>query len=179
MRAGREVRALWGIVVCAAAVWACETTRNPGGIRRAQTPRKQKRTATGDSQDIAGGLNFTVTASDNLSLATIRLTYSGGYIAGPIDTNFTKQTQTVTIPVTITFPSNSGAGGNILIVGRAIDGAGNFAEDTLRLFLVNIQALKVFLIAPTPGGVTSQGRNFQAQVIAVHRSGTRQMGLVP
>ncbi len=178
MRAGRQVRALWGIVVCAAAVWACETTRNPGGIQRDLTPPKIKLTATRDSQDIAGGLNFTVTASDNLSLATIRLTYSGGYIAGPIDTNFTKQTQTVTIPVTITFPSNSGAGGNILIVGRAIDGAGNFAEDTLRLFLVNIQALKVFLIAPTPGAVASQGRNFQVQVIAVQRSGIRKIGFV-
>jgi hypothetical protein len=178
MRAGREVRALWGIVVCVAAVWACETTRNPGGIQRDLTPPKIKLTATRDSQDIAGGLNFTVTASDNLSLATIRLTYSGGYIAGPIDTNFTKQTQTITIPVTITFPSNSGAGGNILIVGRAIDGAGNFAEDTLRLFLVNIQALKVFLIAPTPGAVASTGRNFQVQVIAVQRSGIRKIGFV-
>src|SRR5712692_1613699 len=178
MRAGREVRALWGIVVCAAAVWACETTRNPGGIQRDLTPPKIKLTATRDSQDIAGGLNFTVTASDNLSLATIRLTYSGGYIAGPIDTNFTKQTQTITIPVSITFPSNSGAGGNILIVGRAIDGAGNFAEDTLRLFLVNIQALKVFLIAPSPGAVASTGRNFQVQVIAVQRSGIRKIGFV-
>src|SRR5467141_979498 len=178
MRAGRGVRALWGTVVCAAAVWACETTRNPGGIQRDLTPPTIKLTATRDTQDISGGLNFTVTASDNLSLATIRLTYSGGYIAGPKDTNFTKQTQTITIPVTVSFPSNSGAGGNILIVGRAIDGAGNFAEDTLRLFLVNVQALKVFLITPTPGAVASQGRNFQVQVIGVQRSGIRKIGFV-
>src|SRR5260370_35251359 len=128
MRAGREVRPVGGIVVWAAAVWACETPRNPGGIQRDLTPPKIKLTATRDTQDIAGGLNFTVTASDNLSLATIRLTYSGGYIAGPIDTNFTKQTQTITIPVTITFPSNSGPGGNIPAVGRPVGGPGNVAE---------------------------------------------------
>ena len=88
MRAGRSGRALWGIVVCAAAVWggACETTRNPGGIQRDLTPPNITLTTARDTQDIAGGLSFTISASDNLSLKTIRLTYSGGYIAGPAAT---------------------------------------------------------------------------------------------
>src|SRR3989441_9241578 len=175
MRAGRSGQALWGIVVCAAAVWACETTRNPGGIQRDLTPPNITLTAVKDTQDIAGGLNFTVTASDNLSLKTIRLTYSGGYLAGPLDTTFITQTKSITFQKTITFPASSGAGGNVRIVGRAIDGAGNFAEDTLFIFLSNVHALKVFLIAPTPGAVASTGRNIQVQVVAVPNSGIRKI----
>src|SRR3989442_1564372 len=178
MRAGRGGAALWGIVVCAAAVWACETTRNPGGVQRDLTPPNITLTAVKDTQDIAGGLSFTVTASDNLSLKTIRLTYSGGYIAGPLDTTFITQTKSITFQKTITFPASSGAGGNVRIVGRAIDGAGNFAEDTLFIFLANVQALKVFLIAPTPGAVASTGRNIQVQVVAVQNSGIRKIGFV-
>src|SRR2546428_6222664 len=167
MRAGRSGQALWGIVVCAAAVWACETTRNPGGIQRDLTPPNITLTAVKDTQDIAGGLSFTVTASDNLSLKTVRLTYSGGYIAGPLDTTFITQTKSITFQKTITFPANSGAGGNLRIVGRPIDGAGDFAEDTLILFLANGQALKGVLIAPPPRAGASTGRNIQVQVVAV------------
>src|SRR3989442_15790910 len=76
----------------------------------------------------------------------------------------------------ITYPANSGAGGNVRIVGRAIDGAGNFAEDTLIIFLANVQALKVFLIAPTPGAVASTGRNIQVQVVAGQNSGIPKIG---
>jgi len=176
MRAGRGVRALWGIVVCAAAVWACETTRNPGGVQKDLTPPNITLSTARDTEDIAGGLSFTVTASDNLSLKTIRITYSGGYIAGPVDTTFIAQTKSITYVRTVTFPASSGAGGNVMIVGRAIDGAGNFAEDTLFIFLANVQALKVFLIAPTPGAVASTGRNIQVQVVAVQNSGIRKIG---
>src|SRR5438128_80814 len=180
MRAGRSVRALWGIVVCVAAIWggACETTRNPGGIQRDLTPPNITLTAVKDTEDIAGGLSFTVTASDNLSLKTIRLTYSLGYQAGPVDTIFITQTKSIAYTKTITFPANSGAGGNVMIVGRAIDGAGNFAEDTLFIFLANVQALKVLLIAPTAGAVASSGRNIQVQVVAVQNSGIRKIGFV-
>jgi hypothetical protein len=37
-------------------------------------------------------------------------------------------------------------GGNIQIIGRATDGAGNFAEDTITIFLNNVQALRVQLV---------------------------------
>ena len=38
MLQGRGVRALWGSGVLLAAVWACETARNPAGIQRDLTP---------------------------------------------------------------------------------------------------------------------------------------------
>jgi hypothetical protein len=176
MRAGRRVRVIWGIGVCAAAVWACETTRNPGGIQRDITAPVISLSASKDTQDIAAGLSFRVDAADNLALKTIRLTFSGGYIAGPVDTNFTGTVKTIVFTKTVTFPSNSGAGGNVMIVARAIDGAGNFSEDTLFLFLANVQALKVFLISPSAGAVASTGRGVPVQVVAVQNSGIRKIG---
>src|SRR5947207_8889251 len=55
----------------ALAIGACETTRNPGGIQRDVTqPNIDLSTAAGDTQDIAGGLRFNVSAIDNLAQAT-------------------------------------------------------------------------------------------------------------
>src|SRR5436309_15898609 len=133
MLQGRGVRALWGTGVLLAAVWACETARNPGGIQRDLTPPTISLTKTPpDTQDISAGLTFAVSATDNLGLKDIRLTYTGGYIA-LTDTVFTTTVTASSIPVHITPPSN--AGGLIRIVGRATDGAGNSAEDTLFIFL--------------------------------------------
>jgi hypothetical protein len=170
-----------GLAVASVAVWACETARNPGGVQRDLTlPVITLSNTVGDTQDIAGGLHFTVNASDNLALKTIRLTFSGGFVSGPLDSNFVGQIQTVTITKNLTFPANSGAGGSIQIVGRAIDGAGNFAEDTLFIFLSNLQALRVLLIAPTatPPAVASTGLGIPVQVVAVQNSGIRKIGFV-
>ncbi len=168
-----------GLAVASAAVWACETARNPGGVQRDLTlPSITLSNTVGDTQDIAGGLQFTVNASDNLALKTVRLTFSGGFVSGPLDSNFVGQVQTVTITKNITFPPNSGAGGSIQVVGRAIDGAGNFAEDTLFIFLTNLQALQVLLIEPTQGAVASTGRGIPVEVVAVQNSGIRKIGFI-
>src|SRR2546426_4493174 len=111
MLQGRGVRALWGSGVLLAAVWACETARNPAGIQRDLTPPTISLTkAAPDTQDIAQGLTFSVSATDNLGLKDIRLTYTGGYIA-LTDTVFFSAVTASSIPVHITFPSGSGAGG--------------------------------------------------------------------
>jgi hypothetical protein len=160
-----------------AALAACETARNIGGVQRDLTPPVILLSNTvGDTQDIAKGLQFKIDASDNLSLKTIRVTFSGGYIAGPFDTTFITQTTTKTIAWKTTFPSNSGAGGNIQVIARAIDGAGNFAEDTLFIFLSNVQALRVNILAPVPGAVASTGRGIPVTIVAVQNSGIRKIG---
>ncbi len=175
MRQGRGNRVLWGIGVLAAAVWACETARNPGGVQRDLIPPNITLSNTaGDTQDISGGLNFTVNATDNLGLKDIRLTYSGGI--PPTDTVFFSQVTTITISQKVTFPANSGAGGLIQIVGRATDGAGNFTADTLFIFLSNVQALKVLLVQPSPGAVASSGKYIPIEVIAAQNSGIRRIG---
>src|SRR5712692_836464 len=105
MRQAGVVRAWWGITALVATVWACETTRNPIGSQRDLTPPViVLSNSVGDTQAIAGGLRFTVLANDNLGLKTIRLTYSGGFISGPIDTTFITQVKTITIPKNISFP---------------------------------------------------------------------------
>jgi hypothetical protein len=171
---------LWGIVVSVLALWAgaCETTRNPGGIQHDLTPPAITLSNTaGDTQAIANGLHFNVTATDNLALKSIRLTFSGGLI-GIVDTIFTGTVKSYTAGRTITFPAGSGAGGGITIVARATDGAGNFAEDTIFIFLSNVQALQVTLVSPTAGAVASQGRSIPIEVRAIQASGIAKVGFL-
>ncbi len=176
MRQERRLQAWWGIAVLVGTVWACETTRNPGGIQRDLTPPSIVLSNTvGDTQDIAAGLQFGVAALDNLSLLRIRLIYSGGYLAQE-ETTFVGQVTNVNLAKRVTFPANSGAGGNIRIVGRATDGAGNFNEDTLFIFLANVQALRVTLIQPVVGAVASSGRYIPIQVEAVQNAGVQRVG---
>ena len=177
MRRVRGKRFFLGLGVLVAAVWACETARNPGGIQRDLVPPTITLTTSSDTQQIASGLSFSVSAGDNLGLKDIRLTYAGGYIA-QTDTIFNTTVTTFSSGVSVKFPANSGAGGLITIVGRATDGAGNFTEDTLVIFLSNVQALKVLLLAPATGAVASTGRNIPVEVVAVQLSGIRKVGFL-
>jgi hypothetical protein len=176
MRRVRRSTALLGIASIALAVWACETARNIGGVQRdVIAPTIVLSNTAGDTQDISGGLRFSVSASDNLSLKSIDLTFSGGLIT-TLDTTFISQTKTFAAQETITFPSNSGAGGNIMIVGRATDGAGNFAVDTIFIFLRNVHALSVRLQQPSPGAIASTGKSIVVDVIAVQAEGIQKIG---
>jgi hypothetical protein len=181
MRHARAVLVLWVSCVLALAGGACESARNPGGFQRDLVPptislTDAKTPPAIDTQPIAGGLNFTVGATDNLALNDIRLIFSGGYV-DTIDTVFFNQTlPAVTLPVHIVFPAGSGAGGLITAVGRATDGAGNFAEDTLVIFLSNINALSVVLLSPAPGALASQGKYVPIHVVATQTSGIQRIG---
>ncbi|HVH66941.1 MAG TPA: hypothetical protein VM716_03660 [Gemmatimonadales bacterium] len=177
MRPVRAVQRGWGIAVFACGVTACETARNPGGIQRDVIPPTIVLTPVADTEQIASGLSFRIAASDNLSLKDIRLTYSGGYIA-VTDTVFNQATPSFNQQVTINFPANSGAGGQITITGRATDGAGNFAESTITIFLSNVQALTVTLLAPTVPALASTGKNIQVQVEAKQLGGVERVGFI-
>jgi len=163
------------LVAVAGAVGACETARNPGGILRDVNPPTIVLTPAADTQQIAAGLSFTVNATDNLGLKDIRLTYAGGYIA-QTDTIFNTTVTSYNQGTRITFPPGSGAGGFITIIGRAIDGQGNFAEDTIVVFLSNVQALSVTLLAPTTGAIASPGRNIVVSVRAQQVGGIQRVG---
>jgi hypothetical protein len=180
MRRFTGVTALWGIGALGALALAagCETTRNPGGIQRDVTsPAIVLSNTAGDTQDIAGGLRFNVSAVDNLALKSVNLTFSGGLIA-TLDTTFNGQVKTYSVARTLTFGANSGAGGGIQIIGRATDGAGNFAEDTLTIFLSNVQALRVRLVLPSQGALASTGKGIPVDVIAVQNSGIAKIGFL-
>ncbi|PYP25904.1 MAG: hypothetical protein DMD51_07260 [Gemmatimonadetes bacterium] len=151
---------------------ACETSRNPGGVQRDLiSPTIQL--AGADTQDIKNGLNFSVTATDNLGLKDIQLTYSGGYI-NQTDSVFTSTVTSITLQEKIN--PGSGAGGRIRIIGRATDGAGNFSVDTLFIFLQNIDALRVYLLQPTPGAVGSPGKYIPIHVAGAQKAGVKRIG---
>ena len=68
MRLVTRGTALWGIVALVLAVWACETTRNPGGIQHdVISPVITLSNTAGDTQQIAGGLRFTVSAAETVN----------------------------------------------------------------------------------------------------------------
>ena len=174
----RRSTALLSVSALALGLWACETARNIGGIQRDVTPPSLVLSNTaGDTQDIAGGLRFNVSALDNLALKSVNLTFSGGLI-GNLDTTFIGQVKSYAVGENLTFGANSGAGGNITIIGRATDGAGNFAEDTLNIFLRNVQALQVTLISPSPGAIASQNRSIPIQVHASQNTGIAKIGFL-
>src|SRR3989454_4545847 len=177
MQQMRPVRAWCAIVAFAAVVGACETARNPGGIQRDVNPPSIVLSAAADTQAIASGLSFSVNATDNLGLKDIRITYSGGYLA-QTDTIFNTTVTSYTQGTRVTFPAGSGAGGNITIIGRVTDGAGNFAEDTIVVFLSNVQALSVELLAPTAPAVASTGKNIPVQVHAQQLGGIERIGFI-
>src|SRR5947207_3767748 len=170
MRRGRGL--LWGMCALAGAFWGCETTRNPGGVQRDVVPPTIQ-LAGADTQDIKSGLNFSVAATDNLGLKDVRLTYTGGYL-NQTDTVFTSAVTSLTLQEKIN--PGSGAGGLIRIVGRATDGSGNFAEDTLFVFLQNIDALRVYLLQPSAGAVASQGKYIPIHVAGAQKSGVKRVG---
>src|SRR5207244_12425140 len=131
--------------------------QNPGGVPPDAISPSIALSAA-DTQQIANGLQFTVNATDNLGLKDIRLTYSDPTI-GQTDTIFNTTVTSFNRSTKITFPANSGSGGSITVTGRATDGAGNFTQATTVVFLSNVQALTVDLLAPTAPAVASTGKN--------------------
>src|SRR5207244_5779549 len=130
-----------------------------------------------DTQQIANGLQFSVDASDNLGLKEILVTFSDPTI-GQTDTIFNTTVTSFNKSIKISFPANSGSGGNITITGRATDGAGNFTQATTVVVLKNVQALTVELLAPTAPAVASTGKNIQVQVHAQQLGGLQALGFI-
>src|SRR5436309_2747187 len=176
MQQRRGVRGWCVLVALAGAVGACETARNPGGV---QVDRISPTIAlsAADTQQIANGLQFSVDASDNLGLKEILVTFSDPTIA-QTDTIFNTTVTSFNKSTKITFPANSGSGGSITITGRATDGAGNFTQATTVVFLSNVQALTVDLLAPTAPAVASTGKNILVQVHAQQLGGLARIGFI-
>src|SRR5439155_1148118 len=176
MQQRRGVRGWCVLVALAGAVGACETARNPGGV---QVDRISPTIAlsAADTQQIANGLQFSVAASDNLGLKEILVTFSDPTIA-QTDTIFNTTVTSFNKSTKITFPANSGSGGSITVTGRATDGAGNFTQATTVVFLSNVQALTVDLLAPTAPAVASTGKNILVQVHAQQLGGLARIGFI-
>src|SRR5438874_2522513 len=176
MRQRRGGRGWCVLVALAGAVGACETARNPGGVQLDRISPTIALSAA-DTQQIANGLQFSVDASDNLGLKEILVTFSNPTIA-QTDTIFNTTVTSFNQGTKITFPANSGSGGSITITGRATDGAGNFTQATSVVFLSNVQALTVDLVAPTAPAVAATGKNILVQVHAQQLGGLERIGFI-
>src|SRR5438874_7327006 len=178
MRLVRGSTAILSIGSLALAVYACETTRRINGVQPdTQSPVITLTNSAGATQNISGGLRFTVQATDNLGLKTIDLRFSGG-LNGVLDTIFQTAVTNYAVSHTLPSPASSGNGGNITLIGRATDGRGNFSEDTLTIFLSNVQALQVTLVSPTTGAVASQNRSIPVEVRAIQNTGIAKIGFL-
>ena len=179
MQQARRGTILWGFLVSTLTLSACETSRIQNGIQPDVVSPVITLTNPGsDTQNISQGLQFNVSAIDNLALKSVRVTFSGGLL-GFIDTTFIGTNKTYARSYVLgASVIGTGAGGGITLIGRATDGAGNFGEDTLFIFLVNVQALRVNLLAPSQGAIASQGRSIPVSVEAIQASGIAKIGFL-
>ncbi|MGD2134858.1 MAG: hypothetical protein PVF27_01810 [Gemmatimonadales bacterium] len=129
----------------------------------------------GDTLDVTEGIQFDVTATDNLGLKVLSVSLTGGYLA-QLDSVFTSAVTSVTRSVDIPLPNNTPAGGWVIITASVSDGRDNSASAVDSIFLVNEAALTVELLNPTAGAVTSPGKLIQVNVRARQRDGIRWVG---
>jgi hypothetical protein len=172
----RTVRGPALMLVVALGAAACNEQTVQTGFERDQVaPTVSVDNTSGDTLDVAGGIKFTVAATDNLGLKTLSIALSGGF-TGQIDSTFTTAISSITLAVTITLPANTTAGGNIIVTATATDGNSNTSQSSDTLFLVNSQALAVNLLKPGPGAVTSPGKQLVVEVQANQNTGIKKAG---
>lgn len=164
--------ALAGAVLVAACT---EQQFQPGFQLDESPPTVTIQKTAGDSLDVAQGVNFAVSATDNLGLKSLSIALTGG-LARTIDSVFTTAVTDLTLPVSIVLPTNTTAGGNIVITATATDGSDNGATATDSVFLKNDAALTVTTLAPTDGALTSPSKQIPIQVNATQRAGVRKVG---
>lgn len=128
-----------------------------------------------DTLDIEGGLRFTVSAGDNLGIKNLTVRMEGG-VSLTLDSTFSSQVTSITLPINVQFPSGSVAGGWVLITAQVVDGALNGATAVDSIFLKNAAALLVSLLNPTDNAVTSEGKDLLIRVRATQRDGIRRVG---
>ncbi len=129
----------------------------------------------GDTMDVIQGVSFAVNASDNLGLKTVSVALTGG-LGLSIDTVFTSPVTQFVFPILVVLEANTTAGGVIVITATAVDGSDNTGTATDSVFLVNDDALTIFVDAPTNGALTSAGKQLPVAIRASQRNGIRKVG---
>lgn len=169
----RRAGAALGLALVAA---ACNEQQFQPGVAADLTPPVVVIDKLADTLTVEEGLKFSVAASDNLGLKTLSIETSGGVLVD-IDSVFTTQVTSIVVAVDSQFPSNTTAGGTVVITALATDGAGNSSETaTDSIVLTNIDALIVTLDKPVPGATTAPGKTFPVEVSASQRDGVSVVG---
>ncbi len=131
----------------------------------------------GDTMDVKSGLGFTVSAADNLGLKQISIVFTGGF-TGSVDSIFRTAVTTTTLPVNVTFPNNTTAGGRVYIRVTATDGNNNTSVARDSVYLTNVDALIVQLFRPLPNSVASSGKDVLIVVQANQKDGIKKIGWI-
>lgn len=129
----------------------------------------------GDTLQLADGIIYAVTATDNLGIKDVSVALSAGFTS-QFDTTFTTAITNVTLNFNTPLPANSTAGGVIVITATVTDGNDNVGTAVDSLFLVNAQALTVRVLDPQAGAVTTPGRQIPVNVQATQNTGIRWVG---
>ncbi len=173
----REIRRFSAALACVAfvAFMACNEQRIGGAIAGDQTPPIVAIQTDSDTTTVAQGIGFTVNAVDNLGLKNLSVELTGGLTAR-IDSTFRTAVTSVAIPLQVVLPSNTTAGGIIVITATVLDGNDNAGEAVDSIFLLNDQALIVRLTSPTNGAVTSAGKQLVVRAVATQAEGVAKAG---
>jgi hypothetical protein len=157
---------------------ACNEQRLQGGFAGDLTlPIVSIQKTAGDTLTVDTGIQFEVSALDNLGLRNVTIELSGG-VATTIDSTFNTAVTTVTVPVDLPLDVNSTAGGPVIITATAVDGNDNAASVVDSVFLVNERALVVRVLNPTNGAVTSAGRQLPVRIVATQAEGVTKVGYI-
>lgn len=158
------------------ALAACNEQRIGTGIERDQiAPVATVIKTAGDTLDVQGGIRFAIGAADNLGIRNISVTMSGGYTA-TFDSTFSSAVTSTQWNFDIPLPSNTTAGGVIVISATVTDGNANSTTATDSIVLVNPAALTVNILRPSAGAVSSPGLAIVVEVRATQIDGVQRVG---
>jgi hypothetical protein len=162
----REIRRIGTALGCAAfvALLGCNEQRIGGAVAGDRILPIVAIETDSDTATVAQGIGFTVNAVDNLGLKQLSIELAGG-LTTRIDSVFRSAVTNIAIPVQVVLPTNTTAGGTILITATAVDGNDNASSAVDSVFLLNEAALIVRLTSPTDGAVTSAGKQLIVSLV--------------
>lgn len=121
-------------------------------------------------------LAFTVTATDNIGLKTVRVRLTGS-VTTAFDSTFTAAITTVAVPLTIRVPASAPPGGTVNVIATAVDGAAN-GSDTARLVMTvgNYDPPAAVITSPVVGTPVVTGKSLVLSLAARARFKVRTLG---
>lgn len=143
-----------GLTLALAGVSCSESATDPGADRGNPTVALLAGTPADDSQ-----LAFSLNATDNLGLKTVRVRLEGGIVAA-FDTTFTSAVTQVSLPFVVGVPTSVPIGTAVVVTATAVDGAFNSSStDTLNLVVGNLEPPEVLITSPPSGTVAVVGKS--------------------
>lgn len=163
-----------GLLAAGLALLSCNEQVIPTGTVADTTPPVVSVTKATDTVDINQGLQFTVRASDNVSLKTLTVTVTGAAVLS-FDTTFASATSSFTRVFTATVGAGT-AGGTVQLEARATDGSDNEATARDSVVVFDPRPPDQTLLAPEAGTAFGAGDTIEVVVRVTDPSGVAKVG---